>query len=277
MALKQYKPYTPGTRTRVDLLKNELTADKPEKSLTSGKKSYGGRGAGGRISVRHQGGGHKQKYRDIDFKRNKYGIPGTVKTIEYDPNRSANIALVFYADGEKRYILAPKGLQVGQKIMSGETATLEVANALPLEIIPVGFTVHNIELTIGKGGQMARSAGASAMIAAKDGEYVTLKLPSGEMRMVHKRCYATIGVVGNEDHMNTSLGKAGRSRWKGIRPSVRGMVMNPVDHPLGGGEGSGKGRNPVTPWGQPCRGYKTRNKRKVSSKFIVSRRKTGGR
>jgi len=277
MALKQYKPYTPGTRTRVDLLKDELTADKPEKSLTSGKKSHGGRGAGGRISVRHQGGGHKQKYRDIDFKRNKFGIPGTVKTIEYDPNRSANIALVFYADGEKRYILAPKGLQVGQKIMSGDKAALEVANALPLEIIPVGFTVHNIELTIGKGGQMARSAGASAMIAAKDGEYVTLKLPSGEMRMVHKRCYATIGVVGNEDHMNTSLGKAGRSRWKGIRPSVRGMVMNPVDHPLGGGEGSGKGRNPVTPWGQPCRGYKTRNKRKTSSKFIVSRRKTGGR
>lgn len=273
MALKQYKPYTPGTRTRVDLLKDELTADKPEKSLTSGKKSHGGRGAGGRIAVRHQGGGHKQKYRDIDFKRNKFGIPGTVKTIEYDPNRSANIALVFYADGDKRYILAPKGLQVGQKIMSGENAALEVANALPLEAIPVGFTVHNIELTIGKGGQMVRSAGASAMIAAKEGEYVTVKLPSGEMRMVHKRCYATIGVVGNEDHMNTSLGKAGRSRWMGIRPTVRGMSMNPVDHPLGGGEGRGKGRNPVTPWGQPCRGYKTRNKRKVSSKFIVSRRK----
>ncbi|MBN2810793.1 50S ribosomal protein L2 [Treponema zuelzerae] len=273
MALKVYKPYTPGTRTRIDLQRDVITADRPEKSLTSGKKSNGGRGAGGRISVRHQGGGHKQKYRDIDFKRDKFGIPGTVKTIEYDPNRSANIALVFYADGEKRYILAPKGLVVGQKILSGENAALEVANALPLEIIPVGFTVHNIELTIGKGGQMARSAGASALVAAKEGEYVTIKLPSGEMRLVHKRCFATIGEVGNEDHMNTSLGKAGRSRWRGIRPAVKGMNMNPVDHPLGGGEGRGKGRNPVTPWGQPCRGYKTRNKRKVSDKFIVSRRK----
>jgi large subunit ribosomal protein L2 len=273
MALKVYKPMTAGTRTRIDLRRDEITADRPEKSLTSGKKSHGGRGAGGRISVRHQGGGHKQKYRDIDFKRDKYGIPGTVKTIEYDPNRSANIALVFYADGDKRYIIAPKGLTVGQKIMSGETATLDVANALPLDVIPVGFTVHNIELTIGKGGQMARSAGASATIAAKEGEYVTIKLPSGEMRLVHKRCYATIGEVGNEDHMNTSLGKAGRSRWRGIRPTVRGMSMNPVDHPLGGGEGRGKGRNPVTPWGQPCRGYKTRNKRKTSNKFIVSRRK----
>ncbi len=273
MALKVYKPITAGTRTRIDLRKDEITADRPEKALTTGKKSRGGRGAGGRISVRHQGGGHKQKYRDIDFKRNKFGIPGTVKTIEYDPNRSANIALVFYADGDKRYIIAPKGLSVGQKIMSGETATLDVANALPLESIPVGFTVHNIELSIGRGGQMARSAGASALVAAKDGDYVTVKLPSGEMRMVHKRCYATIGEVGNEDHMNTSLGKAGRSRWKGIRPTVRGMSMNPVDHPLGGGEGRGKGRNPVTPWGQPCRGYKTRNKRKNSNKFIVSRRK----
>ncbi len=273
MALKVYKPNTAGTRTRIDLRKDELTTDRPEKGLTKGKKSYGGRGAGGRISVRHQGGGHKQKYRDIDFKREKFGIPGTVKTIEYDPNRSANIALVFYADGDKRYIIAPKGLSVGQKVMSGETATLDVANALPLEAIPVGFTVHNIELTIGKGGQMARSAGASALVAAKEGDYVTVKLPSGEMRMVHKRCYATIGEVGNEDHMNTSLGKAGRSRWKGIRPTVRGMSMNPVDHPLGGGEGRGKGRNPVTPWGQPCRGYKTRNKRKNSNKFIVSRRK----
>jgi len=273
MALKVYKPYTPGTRTRVDLKRDELTTDRPEKSLTSGKKSHGGRGAGGRIAVRHQGGGHKQKYRDIDFKRDKFGIPGTVKTIEYDPNRSANIALVFYADGDKRYIIAPKGLNVGQKILSGDKATLDVANALPLESIPVGFTVHNIELTIGKGGQMARSAGSSALVAAKEGEYVTIKLPSGEMRLVHKRCYATIGEVGNGDHMNTSLGKAGRSRWRGIRPTVRAMSMNPVDHPLGGGEGRGKGRNPVTPWGQPCRGYKTRNKRKTSNKFIVSRRK----
>ena len=248
MALKVYKPITAGTRTRIDLCRNELTADKPEKSLSSGLKSRGGRGAGGRISVRHQGGGHKRKYRVIDFKRDKHGIPGTVRTIEYDPNRSANIALVFYADGEKRYIIAPKGLQVGQKILSGENATPTVGNALPLEAIPVGFTVHNIELTLGRGGQLARSAGASALVAAKEGEYVTIRLPSGEVRRVHKKCYATIGVVGNEDRMNTQLGKAGRARWRGIRPSVRGMAMNPVDHPLGGGEGAGKGRNPVTPW-----------------------------
>ena len=273
MALKVYKPYTPGTRTRVDVRRDDLTADKPEKSLTRGIKFHAGRGANGRISVRHQGGGHKRKYRIIDFKRDKHGIPGTVKTIEYDPNRTANIALIFYADGEKRYIIAPKGLTVGKKIMSGENAAPEVGNALPLEVIPLGFTVHNIELTLGRGGQMARSAGTGALVAAKDGEYVTLKLPSGELRRVHKRCYATIGTVGNEDNMNISLGKAGRSRWRGIRPAVRGMAMNPVDHPLGGGEGAGKGRNPVTPWGQPCRGYKTRGKRKISSNFIVARRK----
>ncbi len=277
MALKEYKPITPGLRQRVDLRRDAITAQKPEKSLTSGKRQTGGRDSRGRISVRGHGGGHKQKYRIIDFKRNKHGVPGTVRTIEYDPNRSANIALVFYADGEKRYILAPKGLQIGQKIMSGESAALEVANALPLEVIPVGFTVHNIELKIGRGGQMARSAGASALIAAKDGDYVSIKLPSGEVRMVHKKCYATIGEIGNEDHMNISLGKAGRSRWRGIKPTVRGMAMNPVDHPLGGGEGAGKGRNPVTPWGQPCRGYKTRKKKKSSNKFIVSRRKSRGR
>lgn len=273
MALKLYKPITPGMRGRIDLQRDEITAQKPEKSLTTGKKSNAGRDSNGRISVRHQGGGHKRKYREIDFKRNKYGIPGTVRTIEYDPNRSANIALVFYADGEKRYILAPKGLRIGQKIMSGTMAALELANALPLESIPVGFTVHNVELTLGKGGQMARSAGAAALIAAKEGNYVTLKLPSGETRLVHKKCYATIGEVGNADHMNINLGKAGRARWRGIRPSVRGMAMNPVDHPLGGGEGRGKGRNPVTPWGQPCKGYKTRKKRNTSDRFIVSRRK----
>jgi large subunit ribosomal protein L2 len=277
MALKVYKPITAGTRTRIDLQRDELTTDKPEKSLTSGRKAHAGRGAGGRISVRHQGGGHKRKYRQIDFKRDKHGIPGTVRTIEYDPNRSANIALIFYADGEKRYIIAPKGLQIGQKIMSGENATPTVGNALPLEAIPVGFTVHNIELTLGRGGQMARSAGASALVAAKEGEYVTIRLPSSEVRRVNKKCYATIGAVGNEELINTQIGKAGRKRWLGIRPTVRGMAMNPVDHPLGGGEGAGKGRNPVTPWGQPCRGYKTRNKRKTSSKFIVSRRKTGRR
>jgi large subunit ribosomal protein L2 len=273
MALKVFKPITPGTRGRVDLRRDDLTADKPEKKLTSGKASHGGRGAGGRISVRHQGGGHKQKYRIIDFKRNKHGIPGTVHSIEYDPNRSANIALIYYADGDKRYIIAPKGLTVGMKIMAGENAAPTVGNALPLGEIPVGFTIHNIELNLGRGGQLARSAGASAQIAAKEGDYVVIRLPSSELRKVHARCYATIGVVGNEDHMNVQLGKAGHRRWMGVRPTVRGMAMNPVDHPLGGGEGAGKGRNPVTPWGQPCKGYKTRNKRKTSSNFIISRRK----
>ena len=272
MALKVFKPYSKGTRTRVDLVREEVTADKPEKSLTHGMKRHGGRGAGGRISVRHRGGGHKRRYRDIDFRRTKHGIPGTVKTIEYDPFRSANIALIFYADGEKRYIIAPKGLAIGQKIMSGENAAPTVGNALPLSAIPVGFTVHNIELTLGRGGQLVRSAGTSALISAKEGDYVTIRLPSGELRRINAKCYATIGVVGNEDRMNTKLGKAGRSRWRGIRPTVRGMAMNPVDHPLGGGEGAGKGHHPVTPWGQPCRGYKTRNKRKTSSRFIISRR-----
>jgi large subunit ribosomal protein L2 len=272
MALKVFKPRTPGTRGRIDLVRLELTTDRPEKGLTHGKKFHAGRDANGRISVRHQGGGHKRRYREIDFKRDKYGIPGTVKTIEYDPNRTANIALIFYADGDKRYIIAPNGLTVGMKIMSGEAATPTVGNALPLYAIPVGFTVYNIEMKIGQGGQMARSAGAGALVAAKEGEYVTLKLPSGELRRIHRKCYATIGTVGNEDLMNTALGKAGRTRHKGIRPTVRGMSMNPVDHPLGGGEGAGKGRNPVTPWGQPCRGYKTRNKRKITSNCIVSRR-----
>ena len=273
MALKIYKPYSKGTRGRVDLVREEITADKPEKSLTSGRKSCAGRGQGGRISVRHQGGGHKRKYREIDFRRDKHGIPGTVKTIEYDPFRSANIALIAYADGEKRYIIAPQKLTVGQKIMSGENATPTVGNALPLNANPVGFTIHNVELTLGRGGQLVRSAGAGAQVAGVDGEYVTIKLPSGELRRVNGKCYATIGIVGNEERMNTKLGKAGRNRWRGIRPTVRGQAMNPVDHPLGGGEGAGKGHLPVTPWGQPCRGYKTRNKRKTSSRFIISRRK----
>ena len=273
MALKIYKPYSKGTRGRVDLVREEITADKPEKSLTSGRKACAGRGQGGRISVRHQGGGHKRKYREIDFRRDKHGIPGTVKTIEYDPFRSANIALIAYADGEKRYIIAPQKLTVGQKIMSGENVTPTVGNALPLNAIPVGFTIHNVELTLGRGGQLVRSAGAGAQVAGVDGEYVTIKLPSGELRRVNGKCYATIGIVGNEERMNTKLGKAGRNRWRGIRPTVRGQAMNPVDHPLGGGEGAGKGHLPVTPWGQPCRGYKTRNKRKTSSRFIISRRK----
>jgi len=261
-------------RTYTSLDYSELTKGaKPEKSLTKGKKTGSGRDANGRISMWHKGGGHKRKYRIIDFKRDKIGIPGKVATLEYDPNRSANIALIFYKDGEKRYIIAPKTLKVGASVISGPDAPIEPGNALPLENIPLGFTVYNIELTLGKGGQIARSAGAGALIAAKEGDYVTIKLPSGEMRMVFKKCYATIGSVGNEDHMNTVDGKAGRKRWKGIRPTVRGMSMNPVDHPHGGGEGRSKGGHPVTPWGQPTRGYKTRKKHKPSSKFIVSRGK----
>lgn len=273
MGIKTYKPVTAGTRHRVSLDFAELTTDKPEKSLTRGRAERAGRGAKGRISVWHKGGGHKRRYREIDFKRDKVGIPGKIATIEYDPNRSANIALVHYADGEKRYIIAPQGLALGVQIMSGPSAAIEVGNCLPLESIPLGFTVHNIELTLGRGGQLARSAGSGALIAAKEGDYVTVKLPSGEMRMVFKKCCATIGEVGNGEHMNVQLGKAGRKRWMGVRPTVRGMSMNPVDHPHGGGEGRNKGINPVTPWGQPTRGYKTRNKHKPSSRFIVSRRK----
>jgi large subunit ribosomal protein L2 len=274
MGIKTYKPITAGMRQWISLDYSELSKHvRPEKSLTAGRKERAGRDTNGRISVRHKGGGHKQLYRTIDFKRDKVGIPGTVVTIEYDPNRSSNIALVHYADGEKRYIIAPKGLEINARIISGPGSPIETGNALPLENIPLGFTVHNIELTLGKGGQMARSAGAGALLAAKEGDYVTLKLPSGEMRMVFKKCYATIGTVGNEDHMNTQLGKAGRKRWLGIRPTVRGMVMNPVDHPHGGGEGKNKGIHPVTPWGQPTKGYKTRSKHKPSSRFIVSRGK----
>jgi large subunit ribosomal protein L2 len=272
MGIKTYKPVTPGMRAWQSLDFSELTKGvKPEKSLTRGLKSRAGRGSSGRISVRHQGGGHKRLYRIIDFKRDKIGIPGRVASIEYDPNRSANIALINYVDGEKRYIIAPKGLKVNAKVISGPGVPIEAGNALPLENIPLGFTVHNVELTLGKGGQIVRSAGGSALVAAKEGDYVTLKLPSGEMRMIFKKCYATIGVVGNEDHMNVQIGKAGRNRWLGIRPTVRGMAMNPVDHPHGGGEGKSKGIHPVTPWGQPTKGYKTRNKHKPSSRFIVSR------
>lgn len=274
MGIKTYKPITPGMRSWQSLDYSELTKNvKPEKSLTEGYKQRAGRDANGRISVRHKGGRHKRLYRIIDFKRDKLGIPGTVATIEYDPNRSANIALIKYADGEKRYILAPKGLTVKSKIVSGPNAPIETGNALPLENIPLGFTVHNIELSLGKGGQMARSAGSGALIAAKEGDFVTLKLPSGETRMIFKKCYATIGTVGNEDHMNVQIGKAGRNRWLGIRPTVRGMSMNPVDHPHGGGEGRSKGKHPVSPWGQPTKGFKTRRKNKPSSRFIVSRSK----
>jgi large subunit ribosomal protein L2 len=274
MGIKTYKPITAGMRQWTSLDFSDLSqGNKPEKSLTSGRKERAGRDSRGRISVRHKGGGHKRLYRTIDFKRDKIGIPGRVATIEYDPNRSANIALIKYVDGEKRYIIAPKGLEVNARILSGPGAPIETGNAMPLESIPLGFTVHNVELTLGRGGQMVRSAGSGALITAKEGDYVTLKLPSGEMRMVFKKCYATIGVVGNEDHMNVSLGKAGRKRWLGVRPTVRGMAMNPVDHPHGGGEGKSKGIHPVTPWGQPTKGYKTRSKHKPSSRFIVSRGK----
>jgi large subunit ribosomal protein L2 len=272
MGIKTYKPITAGMRQWTSLDNSELTRGAvPEKSLISGRPEKAGRDSNGRISVRHKGGGHKRRYRIIDFKRDKIGIPGKVASIEYDPNRSANIALVHYADGEKRYIIAPKGLTAGAAVTAGPSAPIETGNALPLENIPLGFTVHNIELTMGRGGQMARSAGSGALIAAKEGDYVTLKLPSGEMRMVFKKCYATIGTVGNEDHMNVTLGKAGRKRWLGVRPTVRGMAMNPVDHPHGGGEGKNKGIHPVSPWGQPTKGYKTRSKHKPSSRFIVSR------
>ena len=274
MGIKTYKPITAGMRQLISLDFSELSKGaEPEKSLTSGRAERAGRDWNGRISVRHKGGGHKRRYRTIDFKRDKIGVPGKIATIEYDPNRSANIALVKYADGDKRYILAPKGLVVGAVVKAGPDASIEAGNALPLENIPLGFTVHNIELTLGRGGQMVRSAGAGALIAAKEGDYVTVKLPSGEMRMIFKKCFATIGTVGNEEQMNTRFGKAGRKRWLGVRPTVRGMAMNPVDHPHGGGEGKSKGIHPVTPWGQPTKGYKTRNKHKPSSRFIVSRGK----
>ena len=274
MGMKTYNPTTPSQRFRQSLDNSELSKKRPEKSLSGGKASKAGRGAGGRISVRRRGGGHKRKYRVIDFKRNKFGIPGKVAFVEYDPNRSANIALIHYADGEKRYILCPKGLEIGATIVSGPQAPIEVGNCLPLEAIPVGRIVHAVELTKGKGAQLIRSAGTSAQIQAKEGDYVTLKLSSGEMRMVHKACIATIGEVGNGDHMNVKIGKAGRSRWMGKRPKVRGVVMNPVDHPHGGGEGrTSGGRHPVTPWGKPTKGGKTRNKHKSSNKFIVKRRK----
>ena len=274
MGIKTYKPVTPGMRAWTSLDFSDLAKKKkPEKALTRGRSEKAGRDSHGRISVWHKGGGHKRRYREIDFRRDKHGVPGKVVSIEYDPNRSANIALVHYVDGDKRYILAPRGLAAGAKIMAGPSAPIEPGNALPLENIPLGFTVHNIELNLGKGGQMVRSAGTGALIAAKEGDYVTIKLPSGEMRMIFKKCHATIGSVGNEDHMNVTLGKAGRKRWLGVRPTVRGMAMNPVDHPHGGGEGKNKGIHPVTPWGQPTKGYKTRNKHKPSSRFIVSRGK----
>jgi large subunit ribosomal protein L2 len=273
MAIKKFKPTTPTLRYRTVVDFSDLTKKEPEKSLLEPLKKTGGRNSRGRITSRRRGGGHKRMYRKVDFKRNKVNIPSKVAAIEYDPNRSAHIALLHYADGEKRYILSPLGLKVGDEIIAGDAADIKPGNALPLEKIPLGTSVHNVELVRGRGGQIIRAAGASAQIMAKEGDYVHLRLPSTEVRKVRKECVATVGQVGNLDHENVVWGKAGRSRWAGIRPSVRGVAMNPIDHPLGGGEGkSSGGRHPVTPWGKPTKGYKTRGK-KPSDKHIVRRRK----
>jgi large subunit ribosomal protein L2 len=274
MAVKKYKPTSPGRRFQSVASFEEITATRPEPRLTVSLKKTGGRNNLGRVTSRHRGGGHKRFYRIIDFKRDKDQVPAKVATIEYDPNRSARIALLHYQDGEKRYILAPDGLQVGALVVSGPEADITVGNALTLRHIPPGTPIHNIELKKGKGAQMVRSAGSSAVIMAKEKNYAQVRLPSGEVRMVHLDCKATIGVVGNAEHKNISTGKAGRSRWLGRRPKVRGVAMNPIDHPHGGGEGrTSGGRHPVTPWGVPTKGYKTRKKRKPSDKYIVRRRK----
>ena len=274
MAIKKYNPTTPGLRGMTVSTFVEITCDTPEKSLTVTLKKHAGRNVRGKITVRHRGGGYRPKYRIIDFKRDKDGVPGTVATIEYDPNRTANIALINYADGEKRYIIAPNKLNVGDVIESGAEADIKVGNALPLANIPVGTIIHNVELKPGKGGQMVRSAGNGAQLMAKEGAFAQVRLPSGEVRKVHIGCRATVGEVGNLDHQNIQIGKAGRKRHMGIRPTVRGSVMNPNDHPHGGGEGkAGIGRvSPVTPWGKPALGYKTRKKKKASDKYIVKRR-----
>lgn len=276
MGIKHFKPTSPGRRQMTVSTFEEITTDKPEKSLTAPLKKKAGRNNQGRITTRHQGGGHKRKYRIIDFKRNKDGIPGRVATIEYDPNRSANIALIHYVDGEKRYILAPKGLKVGSEVMSGPDADIKVGNALPLAKIPDGTVIHNIELKPGRGGQLVRAAGAQAQLLGKEKNgYAIVRLASGETRMVRSECRATIGQVGNLDHELITIGKAGRSRWLGKRSAVRGSAMNPVDHPHGGGEGRAPiGRkSPVTPWGKPTLGYKTRKKNKPSDQYIIRRRK----
>ncbi|HET7522234.1 MAG TPA: 50S ribosomal protein L2 [Bacillales bacterium] len=275
MAIRKYKPTSNGRRGMSVSDFSEITTDQPEKSLLKPLPKKGGRNNQGRMTVRHQGGGHKRQYRVIDFKRNKDGIPGRVATIEYDPNRSANIALIHYKDGEKRYILAPKGLKVGAEVMSGADADIQLGNALPLKNIPVGTTIHNIELKPGRGGQLVRSAGAEAQLLGKEGKYVLVRLRSGEVRMILQTCRATIGQVGNLEHELINVGKAGRSRWKGKRPTVRGSVMNPSDHPHGGGEGRAPiGRkSPMSPWGKPTLGLKTRKRNKPSDKYIVRRRK----
>jgi large subunit ribosomal protein L2 len=278
MAVKVYKPTTPGHRGMTTYTFEEITKTKPERSLIIIKKKHSGRNVYGRITVRHQGGGHRRYIRIVDFKRKKRGIPATVKAIEYDPNRTARLALLVYADGEKTYILAPVGVKVGDKLMAGPDADIRPGNSLPISRIPVGTTIHNIELKEGRGGQMVRSAGTSAQLLAKEGDYAQVRLPSGEVRLVRQVCYATIGQVGNIDHSNIKLGKAGRKRHMGIRPAVRGSAMSPRDHPHGGGEGrSSIGMpGPKTPWGKPTLGYKTR-RNKSTDKYIVRRRKSGGR
>lgn len=272
MGVRKLKPVTNGTRHAILYDFAEITKTKPEKSLVEPLKKHAGRNNQGRVTVRHRGGGHKRLYRIIDFKRDKFGVPAKVAAIEYDPNRSARIALLHYLDGEKRYIIWPEGLKVGDTVASGPDVEIKVGNALPLENIPVGTFVHNVELTPGKGGQLVRAAGMSAQILGREGDYIQLRLPSGEIRLVYKKCMATVGVVGLAEHELIELGKAGRSRWLGIRPTVRGTAMNPVDHPHGGGEGKTFGKHPVSPWGLPTKGYKTRRGAKYSDKFIIKRR-----
>ncbi len=274
MGIKHFKPTSPGRRGMSVLTTDDLTRKKPEKRLTKGLRKRGGRNNVGRITSRHRGGGHKRIYRMIDFKRDKTDVPARVASLEYDPNRSARIALLHYADGEKRYIIAPMHLKVGDEVLSGPSADIKPGNAMPLRFIPLGTIVHNIELTKGRGGQLIRGAGTGAQLMAKEGDYAQLRLSSGEVRMIHLDCRATVGQVGNPDHENISLGKAGRSRWLGRRPRVRGVAMNPVDHPHGGGEGkSSGGRHPSTPWGKPTKGYKTR-RQKPSDRYIIRRRRS---
>jgi large subunit ribosomal protein L2 len=273
MALKQFNPTSPGRRFMTALTFDEITKDTPEKALTEPRKRTGGRDSRGRITVRFIGGGHKQRYRIVDFRRDKRDVPAKVAAIEYDPIRSARLALLHYADGEKRYILAPEGIKIGQNVIASDTADILAGNCLPLKLIPAGTMIHNIELRKGKGGQMVRSAGGAAQLVAKEGEYAQVKLPSGEVRKVHLECVATVGQVGNLEHKNVSIGKAGRTRWLGRRPHNRGVAMNPVDHPHGGGEGkTSGGRHPVTPWGKPTKGAKTRNNKRTQG-FIIKRRK----
>jgi large subunit ribosomal protein L2 len=272
MGIRTVKPTSPARRYMTFVTREDITKHEPEKGLLRPKRRTSGRNAAGRITVRHRGGGHKRMLRDIDFRREKFGIPARVAGIEYDPNRSARIALLHYRDGEKRYIIAPAGLKPGDVVMSGPQADILPGNALPLRYIPLGTLVHNLELSPGKGGQLCRSAGTLAQLLAKEGDYADVKLPSGEVRKVRLDCMATVGQVGNLDHENVSVGKAGRVRWQGFRPTVRGTVMNPVDHPMGGGEGKGKGNHPMTPWGQPTKGYKTRRGARPSDRYIVTRR-----